>query len=178
MAIPQGQISDVLAELTGINVLKGLGLIFSADTKKADIRCGVLDFEAVKGDLQAKTLFVDTTNVLITGRGGVKLGSEAIDISLQGDPKHLRLLRLRAPISLTGTLAYPSIGIKPEKLAVQAGAAVALGVLLTPVASALAFIDPGLAKDKNCEAILTQEQDATSGSTRSDASPTPKNLAH
>jgi len=38
-----------------------------------------------------------------------------------------------------------------------------LGLLLTPVASVLAFIDPGLAKDENCEAMLAEEHDATAG---------------
>ena len=170
VAIPHGEVSDVLAELTGINVLKGLGLIFTADNKKAEIRCGVIDFEAVKGHLTSKTFVIDTTNVLITGRGDVQLGSEALDMSLQGDPKHLRMVRLRAPVSVTGTLADPTIGIKPEKLAAQVGAAVALGVLLTPVASVLAFIDPGLAKDENCAAVLSQEHDAMTA-------PTPKAVA-
>jgi uncharacterized protein involved in outer membrane biogenesis len=162
VAIPHGQISDVLAELTGVNVVKGLGLLFSNNDRKTEIRCGVIDFEANKGDLQSKTFFVDTTNVLITGRGSIQLGSEDMNLSLQGDPKHLRLVRLRAPVSVTGTLADPTFGIKPEQLAIQTGAAVALGALLTPVASVLAFIDPGLAKDKNCEAVLAEERDATS----------------
>ena len=163
VAIPHGQISDVLAELTGVNVLKGLGLLFSNTNTKTEIRCGVIDFEATKGNLQSKTLFVDTTNLLITGRGSIQLSSEDINFSLQGDPKHLRLVRLRAPISVTGTLANPAFGIKPEKLALQTGAAVAFGLLLTPVASVLAFIDPGLAEDENCEAMLDEEHDATVG---------------
>ena len=167
IAIPHGEISDVLAELTGINVLKGLGLLFSKDNQKTEIRCGVVDFEATQGQLTGKTFFVDTTNVLITGRGSVDLNSEAMSLSMQGDPKHLRLVRLRAPVSVTGTLADPTFGIKPEPLAVQTGAAVALGMLLTPVASVLAFVDPGLAKDKNCLAVLNQEQEATSGSASS-----------
>lgn len=146
-------------------MLKGLGLLFASGNKKTEIRCGVVDFEAVHGDLKAKTFFIDTTNVLITGRGAVQLGSEDVNIAVQGDPKHLRFLRLRAPISITGTLADPTFGIKPEQLVAQVGAAVALGVLLTPIAAALAFVDPGLAKDKNCVAIMAQEHDATSGAT-------------
>lgn len=79
-----------------------------------------------------------------------------------------QLVRLRAPVSVTGTLGDPTFGIKPEKLALQTGAAVALGVLLTPVASVLAFIDPGLAKDTDCAAVLTQEQATTSGAPSSE----------
>jgi hypothetical protein len=99
---------------------------------------------------------VDTTNVLITGRGKINLGDEDIDLALQGDPKKVRLLRLRSPISLHGTLLHPAVGLQAGKLAEQAGIAAALGVLLTPVASALAFIDPGLAKDKDCSTVLAQ----------------------
>jgi hypothetical protein len=31
-----------------------------------------------------------------------------------------------------------------------------LAVLLTPAAAAIAFIDPGLAKDKDCSTVLAQ----------------------
>ncbi len=167
IAIPHGEVSSVLAELTGINVLKGLGLLFTKDNTKTEIRCGVIDFEANKGQMTGKTFFVDTTNVLITGRGTIDLGSEGMNLSMQGDPKKIRFVRLRAPVSITGTLADPTFGIKPEPLAIQAGAAVALGVLLTPVASVLAFVDPGLAKDKNCVAVLGDAQEDTSGADNS-----------
>jgi uncharacterized protein involved in outer membrane biogenesis len=40
--------------------------------------------------------------------------------------------------------------------ATQAGGAIALGMLLTPVAAMLAFVDPGLAKDADCAALLAQ----------------------
>jgi AsmA family protein len=48
------------------------------------------------------------------------------------------------------------VGIKADKRAEQAGVATVLGTLLTPVAAALAFIDPGLAKDKDCSTVLAQ----------------------
>jgi hypothetical protein len=57
---------------------------------------------------------------------------------------------------MQGTLLHPAVGIKADKLAEQAGAAAALGVLLTPVAAAIAFIDPGLAKDQDCSTVLAQ----------------------
>ncbi len=156
VVIPHGQISDVLAELTGINVLKGLGLLMAKGQSQTEIRCGIVDFKAHQGSLNTTTVYVDTTNVLITGRGKIDLTDEDIDLALQGDPKQLRLLRLRSPISLHGTLSHPAIGIKADKLAEQAGVAAALGVLLTPVAAAIAFIDPGLAKNKDCSTVLAQ----------------------
>src|SRR5260221_5017456 len=39
VVIPHGQISDVIAELTGINVLRGLGLILAKGRSQTEIRC-------------------------------------------------------------------------------------------------------------------------------------------
>jgi uncharacterized protein involved in outer membrane biogenesis len=159
VVIPHGQIREAFAELTGINVLKGLGLLLSKEEGKTDIRCGIIDFKDTQGSLNTTTVYVDTTNVLITGRGKIDLGSEKVEVALQGDPKKIRFLRLRSPISLHGTLLNPGVGLEADKLALQAGAATALGVLLTPAAAALAFIDPGLGKDKDCSTVLAQAND-------------------
>jgi uncharacterized protein involved in outer membrane biogenesis len=159
VVIPEGQISEALAELTGINVLNGLGVLISASDKDTTVRCGVAAFQAQQGVLGARTVFIDTSKVLITGRGTINLATEHLDLSLQGDPKKLRLLRLRTPITVHGTLLHPIVGVNAEKLAAQTGVAVALGTLLTPVAAALALIDPGLAKNKDCAAVLAQTAD-------------------
>jgi hypothetical protein len=156
VAIPEGQMNDALAELTGINVVRGLGLLLSQKENDTRIRCGIVDFQAQKGMLESKSVFIDTTNVLITGRGNINLGDERLDLTLQGDPKKVRLLRLRSPITLHGTLLRPAVGVKTDKLLAQAGVAVALGTLLTPAAAALALIDPGLAKNKDCSAVMAE----------------------
>jgi len=156
VALPTGQMNEPLAELTGIDVFKGLGLLFSEKQPNVAIRCGVIDFQAQNGALDARSVFIDTTSVLITGRGHVDLGDERLDLSLQGDPKKVRFFRLRSPITLHGTLLHPAIGVKVENLVAQAGAAAALGTLLTPFAAALAFIDPGLAKNKDCSAVIAE----------------------
>ena len=105
--------------------------------------------------MTAQTLVVDTDPVLISGAGTIDLGSQTLDLRFQGRPKHPRL-RVRSALLVRGTLAHPAISIDPKKPAAQAGAAVALGVLLTPVAAMLAFVDPGLAKDADCAALLAQ----------------------
>jgi uncharacterized protein involved in outer membrane biogenesis len=162
VAVPHGQMNNALAELTGINVLKGLGLLLSDKEKDTQIRCGIVDFQARNGVLDSKSVFIDTTNVLITGRGNIDLRNEGLDLSLQGDPKKLRILRLRSPITLRGTLLHPAVGVKVDKLLAQAGIAAALGTLLTPAAAALALIDPGLAKNKDCSAVLAAAPDDAS----------------
>ena len=158
IALPTGQMNEPLAELTGIDVFKGLGLVLSDKQPNVAVRCGVIDFEAQQGALNARSVFIDTTTVLITGRGHINLGDERLDLSLQGDPKKVRFFRLRTPITLHGTLLHPAIGVKVQDLAAQAGIAVALGTLLTPFAAALAYIDPGLAKNKDCSAVMAEAQ--------------------
>jgi hypothetical protein len=156
VVIPHGQIRAVLAELTGINVARGLGLILTKNQQQTELRCGVAAFEADAGHLNAKSIVLDTTDVLITGRGDVNLQNETLDLSLQGKPKKLRLLRLRSPISVAGTLSKPRLGIEPEKAILQAGAGTVLATLLTPIAAVLAFVDPGLAKNADCTALMAQ----------------------
>lgn len=160
--VPQGQVRSAFAELTGINVARGLGLLLTGDQKQTDLRCAVADFTDAHGDVKATTLVVDTSDVLITGSGDLNLGDERLNLSIEGDPKKFRLFRLRSPISLTGTLDKPSIGIKPAKTVAQAAVAVALGTLLTPVAAILAFVDPGLAHNADCATLLAQADSKTS----------------
>ncbi len=154
--VPHGEIRSAFAELTGINVANGLGLLLSKDNEKVDVRCGVAQFEAQKGTLVAKTLVFDTQNVLITGKGDIDLGNEQMDISLNGRPKQWRLLRVRSPIAIRGTLLKPAVGLNTGNAVGQGGVAVGLGALLGPLGAVLAFIDPGLAKDADCGALLAQ----------------------
>jgi AsmA family protein len=153
--IPNGNINEAMAELTGINVTEGVGLLLAKKDTQTAIRCSVIDFQAQDGTLNAKNLFIDTTDVLINGRGSVHLGDERLDLQVQGNPKKLRLTRIRAPITIKGTLAHPAIGVDAAKLAKQGAVAAALGTLLTPLAAIIAFVDPGLAKNKDCAASLS-----------------------
>jgi uncharacterized protein involved in outer membrane biogenesis len=165
--IPSGEIEAGLAELTGINVTRGLGLLIGKNEQKTAIRCSVMDFQAEQGVLAEKMFFIDTTDVLINGRGDINLQNEKLALELKGDPKHIRFSRIRSPITVGGTLAHPAIGVDVKKLAAQAGVATALGTLLTPVAAVIAFIDPGLAKNKDCATALTQTTEPVSSATSS-----------
>jgi uncharacterized protein involved in outer membrane biogenesis len=154
VVVPHGGFNQAFAELTGIDVGKGLGLLLTKKDSQAAIRCSVIDFQGNDGVFRAKTFFIDTTDVLIKGQGDVDLGTERLDLKLTGEPKHVRFTRLRSPITVGGTLADPSFGLDVKKLAVQGAVAAALGTVLTPVAAVLAFVDPGLAKDQNCAQAL------------------------
>jgi hypothetical protein len=151
--IPHGEIREAFAQLTGVDVARGLGLLITGNQKQVDIRCGIATFQVSDGEARAQHIVFDTQPVLLTGSGDINFDTEALDLRLQGKPKKLAL-RLLAPITVTGDLAKPAIGIDPKSLLAQGGVAAALAVVATPAAAVLAFIDPGLAKNQDCAALL------------------------
>lgn len=152
--IPGGEIRKAFAELMGVNVTKGLGLLLAKDQSTTPIRCGVAHLEAKNGLFQTRNLVFDTGPVVVNGSGAVNMASERMDFRVKGHPKKFRLVRVILPIKATGPLVAPKIGVEPGAAVAQGGIAVALGALLSPLASVLPFIDPGLAKDANCAALI------------------------
>ena len=172
LAVPHGDIRSAFAELMGINAARGLGLLLTKNQDKTGIRCGVANFKAEGGVFAAQDIVIDTDTVLILGKGQVDLGPEALDLTLNGQPKKLRLFRIKSPIEIGGTLLKPKVGLKAGNTPGQVAIATALGVLATPLASVLAFIDPGLAKDADCGSLLAEarQQGASQGAQGGDPS--------
>jgi len=158
--LPNGEVREAFAELTGINVARGLGLILAKDQKRIGIRCGVATMQVGGGKAEVERLVVDTDTVRIEGDGHIDLAEEAFDLEIDGEPKKVRLLRLRAPVTLEGSIRKPQLGVDKGETAKQAGIAGALGALIAPLTAAFAFIDPGLAKDANCAALLAEAEQA------------------
>jgi AsmA family protein len=158
VVVPHGDIRSAFAELLGINAARGLGLLVTRNQDKTPVRCGVANFKAEGGVFAAQDIVIDTENVIILGKGQVDLGPESLDLTLNGQPKKLRFFRIKSPVELTGTLLKPKVGLKPGNTPGQIALATALGVLATPLAAVLAFIDPGLAKDADCGALLAEAQ--------------------
>jgi hypothetical protein len=158
VVVPGGEIREAFAELMGINVVKGLGLLLSKNQDKTPIRCAVAHFDAKGGVLTADRIVFDTGPVLGTGSGSINMGTERLDFRLQGHPKTFRLVRLMAPITVKGPIRGPKLGVEPGKAIAQGGLAVALGAVISPLAAVLPFIDPGLAKDANCGALIAEGQ--------------------
>lgn len=154
LVTPDGEIREAFAELTGINVTRGLGLLLTGDDSRAAIRCGVASFRVNDGIAQARTIVFDTENVLIRGEGSVSLRDETLDLRIQGHPKEPRLIRLAAPISVEGHWRSPEIGVEATNAAGQGGIAAALASFVAPIAGLLPFVDLGLAEDANCSALL------------------------
>jgi uncharacterized protein involved in outer membrane biogenesis len=111
LILPDGEITSAFAELTGIDVSKGLGLLLTKSDDKVPIRCGVAQFKIDRGLMNAENITFDTQDVLIKGSGNINLGSEELHLEIKGEPKKLRLTRLRSPIEVRGRLTDPSFGV-------------------------------------------------------------------
>ena len=152
VVIPSGQIRQSLAEWMGIDVLNAL--LLSGNNANTPVRCAVAHFGAKDGILTSQQFIFDTEPVLVQGDGVINLGRELIAMRLQGKPKHFELFRVRAPISVTGKLEHPDLGVSAGPIVTQGAVGAGLG-LINPFAAILAFIDPGLADDANCAGLIS-----------------------
>ena len=156
VVVPSGEIREAFAELLGINVTKGLGLLFSKDQGAVPIRCGVAHFQARNGVLTADRIVFDTKPVMATGGGTINLDDETLDLRIQGHSKELRLVRLLSPITVKGPIMGPKVGIERGKVVAQGAVAAVLASVINPLAVLLPFIDPGLAKDASCATLIAE----------------------
>lgn len=156
LVAPGGEIRKAFAELAGVNIVKGLGLYLKKDMSTTPINCAVAHFETRNGLMSANNIVFDTGPVLINGKGTVNLDTERLDFTMRGHDKKFRLVRVLLPVTIKGPLMAPKLGVEPGSAIAQGGAALGLGTLLSPLAAVLPFIDPGLAKDANCGALLAE----------------------
>jgi AsmA family protein len=157
--MPKGEVQGALVQSAGLE-LGGLFGRLRKSGKETDIRCAVTKLDVHEGIGTVRTLVIDTGDTLLSGEGTVNLASsDALDLSLRGHPKHPSLA-LHSSLHVQGSLTHPRLSVSGHDVAGQTAAAVALGVLLTPIASVLAFVNPGLAHDADC-AVLTAQAAAT-----------------
>jgi uncharacterized protein involved in outer membrane biogenesis len=150
-----GEMSTLLVDLAGLQLAKALGIVLTKD-KPTDISCMATDFRVQEGVMTTQVLVIDTDEGIITGKGGINLGTEMINMRIYPKPKKPSIGALRVPLQVSGSFANPSVGPEAGALTLKAGAAVALGVLLTPLGSLLATIETGGGKDANCAALFRQ----------------------
>jgi len=127
---------------------------FQGEMGDSGVESAVADMAAKDGQLTARRFVFDTEPVRVDGSGTVDLRNETMALTLQGKPKSFQLVRLKAPITVTGKLQSPQLGVDAKPAITQGVVGAGLG-FLSPLAALFAFIDPGLAKDADCAAALS-----------------------
>jgi len=154
LAMTSGQVSALLTELAGLDLLEALGFSVSGKDKTFGIRCMVSDARLEKGVLRTNSMVLDTTDTNIGAAGWVNLRDEALGFRLEAHPKDVSLLSFRAPVHVSGTLKNPKVGIDAATTGARVGAMAVLGALLTPLAALIPTIELGLGKDSDCTGLI------------------------
>jgi uncharacterized protein involved in outer membrane biogenesis len=146
--VSAGNVSALLVDIAGLEfgnaLLSALGI-----PNQARIDCFVTDLPLKDGIVDTKALVLDTNEARITGSGTIDFRDQTLNYALTTRSKHFSIGSLPGPIDITGPLGAPSIRPGKEVLA-RAGAAVGLGVVLTPLAALLPTIQFGVGNDNAC----------------------------
>lgn len=129
----QGTMRASLAELTGVD-MRGLGLTLTRSSRDVAVHCAAADFDIHSGVMRSTRLFIDSEPVFISGDGSVLLDSEKLDLTLHGEPKGLRILRIKAPLLVQGTLLQPKFSVDAADSGVR-------------------LVDRGTPQDADCAAL-------------------------
>ena len=154
-----GAISKTLLETAGLNVGNIIiGKLFG--DKTVEINCAATDMVAKNGLFDMRLFVFDTDDALIKVDGTVNLASEKLDLDVKPHTKGLRILSLRSPLYVRGTLKHPDVGVQKGPLLLRGAGAVALGAVAAPAAALIALIAPSHENEDSgentCRAVLMQ----------------------
>ncbi|MBO9355161.1 AsmA family protein [Bordetella petrii] len=156
LLVNDGVISRALMEIAGLNVGNYvISKLFGDEEVK--INCGAADLQMKKGVMTPRVFVFDTENAVVQIDGSVSFKDETLDLDINPKSKGVRVFSLRSPLYVRGTFADPKAGVQVLPLAARGAGAVALGVLLTPVAGLLALVAPSAGEEENqCATLLRQ----------------------
>lgn len=140
--------------------------------KPVDVNCGLIAFTVRDGIAAADPILIDTDKNVMTAKGGFSFKDESLSMAFRADAKKFSLFSGQSPVGIGGYFAQPKIQIITPQLLTRAGAGVALGVIASPIAALIAFVDPGDAKSAACGPVLAgahaADQRTTKGQPRKD----------
>jgi len=150
-----GNLSALLVDLSGLEfgnaLLSALGV-----PNRAHLDCLVMDLGLRRGVLNSNAMIVSTSEADVLGTGDVDLGREALNLRFRTEARHLSIGSVPTDIDIKGTFKKPSIEPNVGELAARGGAAIVLGVLLTPLGALLPTVQFGTGGENEgtCAAFL------------------------
>jgi len=150
-----GTVSDLLLEEAGLN-LANIAADRLFGSKPVKINCVAADFVDKDGLLDTRLFVFDTADATINIDGTVNLKTEQLDFTMHPHSKGLRIVSLRSPLYLRGTLKNPEAGVQKGPLLARAAGAATLGVVAAPLAALAAMIAPDRDRPDPCAALIAQ----------------------
>lgn len=161
--VSQGTVSQFLLEAAGLNVANMVFVKIFGD-EQVVLQCLAASFRIDDGLMRTQTFILETSDAVVSVDGQINLATEELDLDVHPDNKSLRIFTLRSPLYVRGTFKDPDVGVQTEAVAARAGAAVALGLVATPLAALLPLLNVGTDDTTTCSSMSPE-------SVSSDASP-------
>lgn len=153
--LPKGTMWTQNVQLSELDIGTFVTKMFADKLKKpVELNCGLIAFTVRNGIAAADPILIDTSKNVITGRGNFSFKDESLDLALRADGKKFSLLSGQSPVGIKGYFASPGLQVITPQLLARAGAGAALGLVASPLAAVIAFIDPGDAKSTACGPVL------------------------
>lgn len=153
--MPRGSLWTRNVQLSELDIGTFITKMFQKKLKDpVQINCGVVAFTVRDGIAAADPILIDTSKNVILGRGGFSFRDEALDLAVRADGKKFSVFSAQSPVGVKGYFAEPRLQVITPELLGRAGAGIGLGVIASPLASVLAFVDIGDAKSADCGPVL------------------------
>jgi hypothetical protein len=154
--LPQGSLWARNVQLSEIDIGTFIWKLWKNELKEpVQINCGLIAFTVRDGIAAADPIIIDTKKSVILGRGGFSFKNEAMDVRIRADGKKFSLFSGQSPVGVGGYFAAPKLDVISPQLLTRGGIGLGLGVVATPLASVLAFVDVGDAKAAACGPVLS-----------------------
>ncbi len=167
IVLPAGTFWTSYAQLSEFDIGLFLQKLLQKQLKQPiKINCGLVAFTVRNGVAAADPILIDTDKNLMAAKGGFSFIDESLNLQFRADGKKFSAFSGQSPVGIGGYFSAPALHIVSPQLVERVGAAVALGVVATPVAAILAFVDPGDAKSAACGPVLSAKPAAAQMSTK------------
>jgi uncharacterized protein involved in outer membrane biogenesis len=141
VTLRDGTMSHLITEALGIDLAQALGVLVRGD-QPLPLRCARLTFGVDDGVLKVQRAVIDNADTTVRIGGTINLRTEALGLVARARPKDVSPVSLRSPVTVTGTLDAPQIGVEGAKLTGRVLGAIALGSVFPPLAL-IPLFDPG-----------------------------------
>ena len=134
--------------------------------KPVEVNCGLIGFTVRDGIAAADPILIDTDKNVMTAKGGFSFKDESLSLAFRADAKKFSLFSGQSPVGIEGHFAEPKLQIVTPQLLTRAGVGIGLGVVASPIAALIAFVDPGDAKSAACGPVLAGANAAAQRTTK------------
>ncbi|RTZ40034.1 AsmA family protein [Candidimonas sp. SYP-B2681] len=154
--VSRGTVSRFLLEAAGLNVANMVLAKLFGD-EQVVLNCVATDFTVTDGLMTAKVFKLETDDTTVDITGTINMRTEVMDLDIRPENRTVRIFTLRSPLYAKGTFKDPEVGVQMGPLAARAGAAVALGVVATPLAALLPLLNVGSNESNDCAPMLGEK---------------------